>query len=70
MPLVDAFGRSIVIIDREEHAKYWCRAKRREISARRAASEEQYTQEQREIDALERDVEQLEDELARVRRAS
>lgn len=66
MPLTDAFGRSIVIIDHSEHAKHWCRAKRREIEARR----QKVREELHAINVLEHDVEQLEDELARERRAS
>lgn len=66
MQLRDEFGRPIVICDREEHAKYWCKAQRREIAAEHVALNAK-------LDALEarlRDVEQLEDEIARVRRAS
>jgi hypothetical protein len=61
MPLTDTFGRSIDIIDPEEHAKHWCRAQRREIAAKFQAIRE-------EIHALKvqrRVVEQLEDEIAR-----
>jgi hypothetical protein len=64
MPLVDEFGRSIVIIDREEHAKHWCRAKRCEIYSRRLRVREELHA----INVLEREVEQLEDELAREQR--
>jgi thioesterase domain-containing protein len=59
MPLVDTFGRSIVIVDRAEHAKHWARAERKRIDAE--------FQKLRESDhALKvrlREVEQLEDEL-------
>lgn len=66
MPLTDAFGRPIVIIDHSEHAKFWCRAQRREIAAKYQAIREQI----HELKLLKREVEQLEDELARERRAS
>lgn len=66
MPLTDTFGRPITIIDHATHAKYWCRAKRQEIAARRQSVREELHA----INVLEREVEQLEDELARERRAS
>lgn len=66
MPLVDAFGRSIVIIDREEHARIWCCERRKEYEARMQAVREELHA----LKLFKRDFEQLEDELARMRRAS
>jgi len=66
MPLRDEFGRPIEIIDRETHARFWARDERKKIAAEFQAIREQ-------IHALKvrkRVVEQLEDELARERRAS
>lgn len=66
MPLRDTFGRPIVIIDRETHARYWCSDERKKIAA-------EFQRIREEIHALKlrkREVEQLEDELARERRAS
>lgn len=64
MPLVDTFGRPIVIIDHETHAMFWAREERKRIAAEFQAIREQ-------IHALKvrkRVVEQLEDELAREQR--
>ena len=59
MPLTDTFGRPIVIIDREEHAKHWARAEQRKIADEFQAIRER-------IHALKvrkRDLDQLRDEL-------
>lgn len=64
MPLVDAFGRSIHIIDHEEHAKHWARAERRKIEA----EFQRLREEGHALKVRLREVEQLEDELAREQR--
>lgn len=63
MPLTDTFGRPIVIIDREEHAKHWARAERRKIEA----AFQRLREEGHALKVRLREVEQLEDELVRMR---
>jgi hypothetical protein len=66
MPLRDTFGRAIYIVDRHEHAKHWARAERKRIEA----EFQRLREEGHALKVRMREVEQLEDEIARVRSAS